>query len=67
MDDIRLEMETHYFGTLNVTRAFVPVIEANGGGIDPQRAVSALLGAHPGVGRVFRGQDSGLGDDGCCP
>lgn len=32
MDDIRLEMETHYFGTLNVTRAFVPVIEANGGG-----------------------------------
>jgi NAD(P)-dependent dehydrogenase (short-subunit alcohol dehydrogenase family) len=30
--DIRLEMETHYFGTLAVTRAFVPVIEANGGG-----------------------------------
>jgi NAD(P)-dependent dehydrogenase (short-subunit alcohol dehydrogenase family) len=32
MDDIRLEMETHYFGTLQVTRAFVPVIERNGGG-----------------------------------
>lgn len=32
MDDIRLEMETHYFGTLRVTRAFAPVIEANGGG-----------------------------------
>jgi NAD(P)-dependent dehydrogenase (short-subunit alcohol dehydrogenase family) len=31
-DDVRLEMETHYFGTLAVTRAFVPVIEANGGG-----------------------------------
>lgn len=31
-DDIRLEMETHYFGTLQVIRAFVPVIEANGGG-----------------------------------
>ncbi|GFG48671.1 short-chain dehydrogenase [Mycolicibacterium agri] len=30
--DIRLEMETHYFGTLAVTRAFAPVIEANGGG-----------------------------------
>lgn len=29
MDDIRLEMETHYFGTLAVTRAFVPVIERN--------------------------------------
>jgi NAD(P)-dependent dehydrogenase (short-subunit alcohol dehydrogenase family) len=32
MDDIRLEMETHYFGTLQVTRAFAPVIEANGCG-----------------------------------
>jgi NAD(P)-dependent dehydrogenase (short-subunit alcohol dehydrogenase family) len=32
MDDIRLEMETHYFGTLQVTREFVPVIERNGGG-----------------------------------
>jgi NAD(P)-dependent dehydrogenase (short-subunit alcohol dehydrogenase family) len=29
---IRLEMETHYFGTLQTARAFVPVIEANGGG-----------------------------------
>lgn len=37
-DDIRLEMETHYFGTLAVTRAFVPVIERNGGG--------ALLNVH---------------------
>ncbi len=32
IEDIRLEMETHYFGTLNTTRAFVPVIEKNGGG-----------------------------------
>jgi NAD(P)-dependent dehydrogenase (short-subunit alcohol dehydrogenase family) len=32
MDDIRLEMETHYFGTLQVIRAFAPVIERNGGG-----------------------------------
>ncbi len=32
LDDVRLEMETHYFGTLAVTRAFVPIIEANGGG-----------------------------------
>jgi NAD(P)-dependent dehydrogenase (short-subunit alcohol dehydrogenase family) len=31
-EDVRLEMETHYFGTLSVIRAFVPVIEANGGG-----------------------------------
>ncbi|MEZ0356422.1 SDR family oxidoreductase [Mycobacterium sp. SA01] len=32
MEDIRLEMDTHYFGTLNVTREFVPIIEKNGGG-----------------------------------
>jgi NAD(P)-dependent dehydrogenase (short-subunit alcohol dehydrogenase family) len=32
IDDIRLEMETHYFGILNVSREFVPVIEKNGGG-----------------------------------
>jgi NAD(P)-dependent dehydrogenase (short-subunit alcohol dehydrogenase family) len=30
--DIRLEMETHYFGTLAVTRAFAPQLAANGGG-----------------------------------
>jgi NAD(P)-dependent dehydrogenase (short-subunit alcohol dehydrogenase family) len=32
MADIRLEMETHFFGTLQVTRAFAPIIEGNGGG-----------------------------------
>jgi NAD(P)-dependent dehydrogenase (short-subunit alcohol dehydrogenase family) len=31
-DQIRLEMETHYFGSLGVTRAFAPIIESNGGG-----------------------------------
>ncbi|SEL32114.1 SDR family oxidoreductase [Streptacidiphilus jiangxiensis] len=30
--DIRLEMETHYFGTLSVTRAFATILAANGGG-----------------------------------
>ncbi|MBC6463436.1 SDR family oxidoreductase [Actinomadura sp. HBU206391] len=29
---IRREMETHYFGTLDVTRAFAPVLAGNGGG-----------------------------------
>ncbi|MGC5022246.1 SDR family oxidoreductase [Micromonospora sp. DT47] len=29
---IRLEMETHYFGTLSMVRAFAPAIAANGGG-----------------------------------
>ncbi|MEU8275621.1 SDR family oxidoreductase [Microbispora bryophytorum] len=31
-DDIRLEMETHYFGTLEVAREFAPVLGRNGGG-----------------------------------
>ncbi|MDP9844584.1 SDR family oxidoreductase [Streptosporangium lutulentum] len=30
--DIRREMETHFFGSLDVARAFAPVITANGGG-----------------------------------
>lgn len=30
--DIRLEMDTHYLGTLSVVRAFAPQIAANGGG-----------------------------------
>ncbi|WP_236789054.1 SDR family oxidoreductase [Amycolatopsis sp. GM8] len=29
---IRLEMDTHYFGTLGMVRAFAPVLAANGGG-----------------------------------
>jgi NAD(P)-dependent dehydrogenase (short-subunit alcohol dehydrogenase family) len=45
IDDIRLEMETHYFGTLSVTRAFVPVIEANGGG-SILNVLSVLSWAH---------------------
>ncbi len=32
LDQIRLEMETHYFGTLSVIRAFAPVLGDNGGG-----------------------------------
>lgn len=32
LEKIRLEMETHFFGTLSVVRAFVPIILANGGG-----------------------------------
>ena len=32
LDQVRLEMETHYFGTLSVVRAFAPVLAAGGGG-----------------------------------
>jgi NAD(P)-dependent dehydrogenase (short-subunit alcohol dehydrogenase family) len=31
-DPARLEMETNYFGTLSMCRAFAPVLAANGGG-----------------------------------
>lgn len=30
--DIRTEMETNYFGTLAVVRAFAPILARNGGG-----------------------------------
>jgi NAD(P)-dependent dehydrogenase (short-subunit alcohol dehydrogenase family) len=33
MDDARLEMETNYFGTLAMCRAFAPVLARNGGGV----------------------------------
>ena len=32
LGQVRLEMETHYFGTLSVVRAFAPVLAATGGG-----------------------------------
>lgn len=32
LDQVRLEMETNYFGTLVMVRAFAPVLAANGGG-----------------------------------
>lgn len=46
IEDIRLEMETHYFGTLGVTRAFVPVIESNGSG-SILNVLSVLSWYHP--------------------
>jgi NAD(P)-dependent dehydrogenase (short-subunit alcohol dehydrogenase family) len=32
LDALRLEMDTHFFGTLSVVRAFVPKMSAHGGG-----------------------------------
>jgi NAD(P)-dependent dehydrogenase (short-subunit alcohol dehydrogenase family) len=52
MDDVRLEMETHYFGTLNVTRAFAPVIERNGGGAI-LNVLSVLSWMHPPVSGAY--------------
>lgn len=32
MDDVRREFDTNFYGPLQMTRAFAPIIEANGGG-----------------------------------
>jgi NAD(P)-dependent dehydrogenase (short-subunit alcohol dehydrogenase family) len=52
LDDIRLEMETHYFGTLNVIRAFAPVIERNGGGA-LLNVLSVLSWLHPAASGAY--------------
>ncbi|MGX6601454.1 SDR family oxidoreductase [Micromonosporaceae bacterium Da 78-11] len=59
LDLIRLEMETHYFGTLAVTRAFTPVIEANGGGAI-LNVLSVLSWYHPaGLGAYSAAKAAG--------
>ncbi|MEU9045949.1 MULTISPECIES: SDR family oxidoreductase [unclassified Kitasatospora] len=45
-DMVRLEMEVNFFGPLAVTRAFAPVIEANGGGA-VLNVLSVLSWLHP--------------------
>lgn len=45
-DDVRREMETNFFGPLATTRAFAPVIEANGGGA-VLNILSVLSWLHP--------------------
>ncbi|WP_030689635.1 SDR family oxidoreductase [Streptomyces globisporus] len=45
-DAVRLEMDTNFFGPLAVTRAFAPVIEANGGGA-VLNVLSVLSWLHP--------------------
>jgi NAD(P)-dependent dehydrogenase (short-subunit alcohol dehydrogenase family) len=48
--DIRREMATHFFGSLDVIRAFAPVLTANGGGA-VLNVLSVLSWVHrPGVG-----------------
>jgi NAD(P)-dependent dehydrogenase (short-subunit alcohol dehydrogenase family) len=54
LGDIRQEMETHYFGTLAVTRAFAPVLERNGGGAI-LNVLSVLSWLHPGPFGAYSG------------
>src|SRR3569833_1154677 len=48
LSDIRREMETHYFGTLEMARAFAPVLTGNGGGAI-LNVLSVLSWIHPGT------------------
>lgn len=50
LDEARSEMETNYFGLLNVTRAFGPVLAKNGGGILINIASIASLANFPVLG-----------------
>lgn len=50
--DIRAEMDTHYFGTLNVIRGFAPVLERNGGGAI-LNVLSVLSWMHPATSGAY--------------
>lgn len=52
IEDVRAEMETHYFGTLNVIREFAPVIESNGGGAI-LNVLSVLSWMHPATSGAY--------------
>ncbi|MEQ8442796.1 MAG: SDR family oxidoreductase [Alphaproteobacteria bacterium] len=50
IDGARLEMETNYFGTLNMVRALAPVLARNGGGLIVNIASIASLVSFPVLG-----------------
>jgi NAD(P)-dependent dehydrogenase (short-subunit alcohol dehydrogenase family) len=50
LDDIRLEMDTHFFGTLAVTRAFAPQLAAQGGGAILNVLSALSWFSAPGIG-----------------
>ena len=43
LDVVRANMETNFFGTLNVTRAFIPALEANRGAVVNMLTLVALV------------------------
>jgi NAD(P)-dependent dehydrogenase (short-subunit alcohol dehydrogenase family) len=52
MDIARQEMETNYFGTLAVCRAFAPVLAANGGGALVNMLSITSFFSYPGMGSL---------------
>lgn len=45
LEDVRREMDTHFWGTLGVVRAFAPVLARTGGGVENATAVVNVLSA----------------------
>ncbi|MFF0344741.1 SDR family NAD(P)-dependent oxidoreductase [Kribbella sp. NPDC004875] len=54
--EIRREMDTHFWGTLDVIRAFSPVLAGNGGGAIVNVLSALSWFASPGAGGVRRRQ-----------
>ena len=50
LTDVRREMDTHFWGTLAMVRAFAPVIQSNGGGAIVNVLSALSWFAHPGSG-----------------
>jgi hypothetical protein len=53
-DVARRQLETNFFGMLRVSKAFAPVLKANGGGALAQRAVDRVVGERRHARRVRR-------------
>lgn len=64
VEDIRREFETNFYGPLHTTRAFAPIIEANGGGhlLNVHSVLSwvALLGSYSASKAAFWSQTNSL-------
>lgn len=50
IEEIRRDLETNYYGTLNMIRAFAPVIERNGGGAIANVLTLVSLASMAGIG-----------------
>jgi NAD(P)-dependent dehydrogenase (short-subunit alcohol dehydrogenase family) len=59
LDDIRAQMESHYFGTLSVTRAFAPHLIANAPGA-VLNVLSVLSWLHPGNAGAYSAAKAAL-------
>lgn len=60
LDDARDEMETNYFGTLSMCRAFAPVLKHNGGGAIVNMLSIIALVSLPAYGSLCASKAAGL-------